>query len=115
MVGTLRFAHPTRASLLRSLCAGLGYDRRIAPPRHVAPPRLQRATFAGELHAHAAGIFDPFGEALLRDRDDDGNVGTQCALDQEGEPLAVALALAEAVDDQKVGASLQRIGDPRAD
>src|SRR5215472_4721840 len=115
-VGTLRFAHPTRASLFRGLYAGLlGHDRRGAAQRYIVPPRLERSALAGELHAHAAGIFDPFVEALLRDSDDDGNVGAESALDQEGKPLAVALALAEAVDDQKVGAGIERLANPRTD
>src|SRR5665213_370425 len=82
------------------------------PCRHRAPPGFQRLAAAGKLHAHAIGEFDPIGEAGARDRDHHGNIGTQRPFDHAKQSLAVALALAEPVDDHEVRARLHRAGYP---
>lgn len=69
---------------------------------------------AAELDAHAAGKVDPVGEMVLADRDHHRNIGIERALDQVEQALATALALAEAVDDDEIGAVRQRVRDPLA-
>ena len=78
---------------------------RLVCRRDALPPRIQRVAVAAELDAHAAGKLDPVGETVCRDGDHHGNVGIERALDQIGKALALALALAEAVDDHEVGAA----------
>src|SRR5215475_10163746 len=82
--------------------------------RDISPPCIECGAVAGELHAHTISEFNPFGEAIIRDGDDHGNVGVKCAFDQKSKTLAVALALAESVDNQEVSTPVQRLGDPGA-
>src|SRR5262249_14379519 len=89
-------------------------DRSRSSHRDAAPPRIQRTAIASKLHAHAAGEFDPIGKATVRDRDHDGNVGLQRALDQIGQAFSLTLPLAEAVDDQEVGSRVERVRDASA-
>jgi len=81
---------------------------------HAVPPRLERGTVAVQLDTHPVGELDPVSKMLARDGDHDGNVRIECAFDQVGEALAVALPLSEAVDDEEVGAGAKRLGDPRS-
>ncbi len=67
-----------------------------------------------QLHAHAIGKFDPFGEAMRRHRDDHRDVARERALNQISEPLALALLLAEPVDDDEIGALVDGVGNLRA-
>lgn len=49
---------------------------------------------------------------VLADRDHQGNVGVERASDQMGQALAIALALAEAIDDDEIGTMREGVRDP---
>ncbi len=48
---------------------------------------------------------------MARDRDHHGRTGFKRAFNQVAQAFAVALSLAKAVDDQEIGAGIERIGD----
>ena len=74
------------------------------------PPRIQRAAVAVEMHGHAFRERVPVCETRLWHGDNNGNVRAQRALDQIGQAFAVAFLAAEAVDDDEVGAHVDRGG-----
>src|SRR5437868_10834026 len=86
----------------------------LGAARDFRPPAVERLAIAMQLHAHAIGKFDPFGEAMRRHRDDHRDVARERALDQISEPLALALLLAEPVDDDEIGALVDGVGYLRA-
>ena len=51
---------------------------------------------------------------MASDRDHHGNVGIERFFNEMGEAFAVLLTLAEAVDDDEIGAGLDRVRNPRA-
>jgi hypothetical protein len=63
---------------------------------------------------HHAGEADPVGEAVARYGDDHGNVRVERTLDRKAQAFAVALPLAEAIDDKEIGAACERVGDAGA-
>jgi hypothetical protein len=75
------------------------------------PPGVKRLAIAMQLDAHAIGEFDPVGKAMARHRDHDRDIGAERAFDQIAKTLALALLAPEAVDDQQVGALIDRAGD----
>ena len=64
-----------------------------------------------QLDAHAVDELDPVREAVAGHRDHDRDIDAQGALDQVGKTLALALLLAEAVDDDDIGALVDLLGD----
>src|SRR5262249_49884348 len=84
-------------------------DRPASSYGNIAPPHVERGTFAGEFCARAAREFDPVSKMVAGDRNHQGNAGIARAFDQVSEALAVALPLAEAVDDDDVGTRLQGV------
>jgi hypothetical protein len=75
------------------------------------PPSVQRLAVATQPDAHSIGEPDPVRKAVARHGNDDGNIRAQCAFDEERKALALALLASEPVDDQKVRALIDSVGD----
>ncbi len=83
-------------------------DRSRISRRDVAPPGIQRAAITGQSYTHSIRELDPIREIPAGHGDHDRNIGAQGALDQITKALARTLLLAKAVDDQDIGALIDR-------
>ena len=72
------------------------------------PPLIERVAPAGEADIHAFGKPDPGGEASLRHSDQDRDIRVEGQGNEVNEPLAFGFRMAEAVEDDEIGAIFDR-------
>src|SRR6516165_8638555 len=91
-----------------------GGDADALPGRGVdgVPPPIERLAAPGEPYVHTFGKPDPGSETLFRHRDEHGNVGVERLRHEIDQPPAFGFRAAEPIDDDEIGAVLDRSCEP---